>query len=82
MILLDFIATLIEDFILCFVAFSSHKVKDTKLFLMAMTLCCIEIYFFNYIIIDNNALLTLMPITIAISLFIKTRVLKLSYFVV
>lgn len=81
MILLDFIATLIEDFILCFVPFSSNKVKDTKVFLITMFLCLIETFFFNYIIINNNFLILIMPVTIAISLYLKTKKMRLSYFI-
>lgn len=81
MIALDIIFTLIEDFILCYTTFSINKINSKKTLGLAILACFIETFILSNIIINNNLILILLPLTISFFIWLNTKTIKLSYFI-
>lgn len=84
MIILDFISTLIESFLISYTVLSyfnlSYKKMNHCIFLSLI--CMIETYLFNYLVVNNSFLIIALSLTQASYIIIKRKNISLTYFVI
>lgn len=84
MIILDFISTFFEDFLLSYVIVNFFKVdlhKNRKYFILTL-LCMGFTYFFNYALVNNNVLIIVLCLIFCIFLILEKHNFSLLYLVI